>query len=59
MKSLKGEIQEMLLKKGENATLKEAIHGIHAEMEVPDIRVKGAIDKLFDVMTPCVRIDVV
>lgn len=50
MKSLKETFQNLLLEKGDNASLKEAIHGIHAEMEVPDIRVKGAIDKLFDIM---------
>ena len=49
-KSDKEAIQAMILGVGEEATLKEAIRGIHTEVEVPDIRVKGAIDKLFGVM---------
>lgn len=50
MENFKEEIQSMLLGMGEKVTYKEAIHGIHEQMEVPDIRVKGAIDKLFDVL---------
>lgn len=50
MKNLKETFQHLLLEKGENASLKEAIHSIQGEMEVPDIRVKGAINKLFDIM---------
>ncbi|KSU89211.1 MULTISPECIES: hypothetical protein [Bacillaceae] len=50
MENLKEELQDLLLGKGEKATVKEAIHDIYSQMEIPDIRVKLGADRLFDVV---------
>lgn len=50
MKNLKEKIQDFLLEKGEKVPMKEAIHDIYAQVEIPDIRVKLGADRLFDVV---------
>lgn len=49
MTNFKDEVENLIMEKGEERTLKEALQDIYSKMKVPDLRTKGAINNLLKI----------